>query len=63
MSLHMMVVCTDLHTRFVPEWIAKAAGAKGNGKQHWTVARRVMQWAEWMDRCDASRVGRIVRAS
>lgn len=52
MGLSMLVAVTDFSTRFVPEDIAQAAGAKIHGKQHWRVMRRVMQWAEWMDRCE-----------
>jgi predicted urease superfamily metal-dependent hydrolase len=51
----MLVVVTDFSTRLVPEEIAVAAGVKGPGRQHWRVTRRIMQWAEWMDRCEGLR--------
>lgn len=54
-SLAMLVVCTDFSTRFVPEEIALAAGATARGRQHWRVMKRLMQWAEWMDRCEGMR--------
>lgn len=55
MDLFMAVAVTDLSTRVVPQDIAQAAGSKGNGKQHWRVMRRIMQWAQWMDRCEFCR--------
>lgn len=55
MELCMLVAVTDFSSRFVPEEIAVAAGSKGPGRQHWRVMRRIMQWAEWMDRCEGLR--------